>query len=68
MSEMLKPSASLLCKLASIAVHVDEYFSDDGHHFDREAMLSAVRDPEVAEWVGQMSAASLAPRKRSADQ
>ncbi len=67
MTGLLQPSASLLCKLASIAVHVDEFFSDDGHHLDRSAMLSAARDPEVVEWVEAMASASLAPRKRSKD-
>lgn len=64
MGDMLKPSASLLCKLASIAVHADEMASDDGHEFDRVALTSALTDPEVVEWIAAMSAAALAPRKR----
>lgn len=65
MSAMLNPSPSLLCKLASIAVHADELLSDDGHTLDREALLSGLKDPEVTEWIGQMTTASLAPRKRA---
>lgn len=63
---MFKPSPSLLCKLASVAVHADEYLSDDGHPLDKAALLSALSDPEVTEWIAQMSGASLAPRKRNA--
>ena len=65
MSEMLKPGAALLCKLASIAVHADEMLSDDGHSFDRAALLSAINDPEVVAWIKQMTDAALAPRKRA---
>lgn len=61
---VLQPSASLLCKLASIAVHADEMLSDDGHTFDRAALLSAISDPEVADWIGRMTDVALAPRKR----
>lgn len=67
MADMLKPPVSLLCKLASITVHADEYLSSDGHQFDRDALQSALGDPEVADWIGQMSAAALAPRKRHAN-
>lgn len=62
--DVLKPSASLLCKLASIAVHIDEYFSPDGHELDREALSSLLSDNEVELWVAAMTEAGLAPRKR----
>lgn len=61
---MMHPSPALLAKLASIAVHADEYLSPDGHPLDRDALLAGVRDPEVVDWVAQMTAASMAPRKR----
>jgi hypothetical protein len=64
MSELLKPPASLLCKLASVAVHADEMLSNDGHEFDRLALGAALSDPEVREWLDTMTAAALAPRKR----
>lgn len=64
MADMLKPGASLLCKLASIAVHADEMLGPNGHPLDREALLSGLADPEVKDWLADMSAASLAPRKR----
>ena len=62
---MLNPTPSLLCKLASIAVHADEYLSLDGHQFDRDALQSGLSDPEVVEWIAAMSAAAMAPRKRN---
>ena len=65
MSELLTPPTSLLCKLASIAVHADELLSDDGHSFDRHALVAAISDPEVKAWIGEMTAAALAPRKRT---
>lgn len=61
---MLGPGAALLSKLASIAVHADELLSDDGHHFDRSALLALLADPEVSEWLAAMTDAALAPRKR----
>lgn len=66
MSKLLEPSAALLCKLASVAVHAEEFLSPDGHDLDRQALLSGLADPEVRECLDAMSAASLAPRKRSA--
>jgi len=62
---MLQPPPSLLCKLASIAVHADEFLSPDGHDFDRTALTSALADSEVQEWIAAMTTAALAPRKRN---
>lgn len=64
MTNMLTPSPALLCKLASIAVHADEYLSSDGHEFDHAALLGALADPEVVDWIAAMSVAAMAPRKR----
>jgi len=60
----MKPSPALLCKLASVAVHADEMLSPTGHDFDRHALLSACGDPEVKEWLKQMTAMGMAPVKR----
>lgn len=60
----LNPSASLLCKLASITVHADELLSSNGHPMDRDALLSVINDPEVRGWISEMQAAALAPVKR----
>ncbi len=63
-NDPLKPSVSLLCKLGSLIVHADEGFSDIGHHFDEIAFAEGLRDPEVLEWISQMSAMSMLPVKR----
>lgn len=65
MTDMLNPPASLLCKLASIAVHADELASPHGHQFDADALRSALADPEVSAWLAAMTAAALAPVKRN---
>lgn len=65
MDDVLHPPASLLCKLASIAVHADEWLSPEGHSLDEAALTSALADPEVVAWLAAMTDAALAPRKRS---
>ena len=61
----LQPSPALLCKLGSIAVHADEMMSADGHDFDKIALQGLISDPEVADWIKQMNAMAMVPRKRS---
>ena len=60
----LKPSLSLLCKLGSILVHLEEFHSPTGHSFDLEAMKSALSDPEVKDWLGAMDLMAFIPKKR----
>ena len=64
MTDPLKPNAGLLCKLGSIAVHVDEAASDTGHAFDKVALKGLIDDPEVAEWLVEMDKMALIPKKR----
>ena len=64
MANPLKPPASLLCKLGSIAVHVDEGLSAKGHEFDFVALKGLLEDPEVAEWLKQMDKLAFVPKKR----
>lgn len=59
----------LVVKLGSIAVHADEMLSTNGPHvnkdgstFDRLAIESLLRDPEVMAWIQEMG--PLLPRKR----
>lgn len=66
MGDMLKPSAALLCKLGSIAVHAEELLSPDGHQFDREALATLFADVEVRAWIAQMDTAAMVPKKRNA--
>ncbi len=61
---ILIPPASLLLKLASIAVHADEMLSANGHEFDRTALDSVLRDPEVTAWLKKMVKEGMAPVKR----
>lgn len=65
MNDPLKPQASLLCKLASIAVHIDEGLDPKkSHKFDTVALLSSLRDSEVEEWIKDMTKLGMAPVKR----
>jgi hypothetical protein len=65
MSEMLKPSPALLCKLGSIAVHAQEMLSPGGHQFDRAALESLFADADVRAWIAEMDDAAMVPKIRS---
>lgn len=60
----LHPPAAVLCKLGSIAVHVEEMLSTKGHAFDQIALEQLLADPDVRDWLAQMDAMSMVPRKR----
>lgn len=62
--EPLNPTLSLLCKLGSLAVHVEEMLSYNGHAFDRAAMEGLIEDEEVQQWLTKMSDLALVPLKR----
>lgn len=64
LNEVQKPSLTLLVKLGSIAVHVDEMLSDEGHEFDRTALQQLLQDAEVLEWIGKMDKLAMLPKKR----
>lgn len=65
MADPLKPSASLLVKLGSIAVHAEELLSPNRHVFDRDALKTLYDDPEVVEWRKQMDAMAMLPVMRN---
>ena len=65
MTDVLNPSAPLLCKLGSIIVHADELLSPDGHAFDREALKALLDDPAVNEWLAGMGELAMIPLKRN---
>lgn len=67
MNNPLQPSASLLSKLGSIVVHLEELNGPGAHHFDKVAMDQLLNDPEVREWVKQMDSMAMLPRKRTAE-
>jgi hypothetical protein len=61
----LQPSPSVLCKLGSIAVHVDEAMSSEGHPFDVVALQTLIIDPEVTTWLAAMGRMAMIPLKRN---
>lgn len=64
MSDALKPPVTLLVKLGSIAVHVEELLSPAGHDYDREAIKSLLADPEIKDWIAAMDKMAFMPKKR----
>ena len=64
MTDALKPSPSLLCKLGSIAIHSEEMLSNKGHEFDLSALETVLRDTEVKIWLKSMQDMALIPVKR----
>jgi hypothetical protein len=58
-----QPSLSLLVKLGSIIVHVEEVMSPQRHNFDVIAIKSLLSDGEVKNWLKAMG--PLLPVKRS---
>ena len=66
MKDALKPGASLLVKLGSIAVHVEELISPAGHEFDKAAIQTLLNDVEVKSWLEEMDALAFLPKKRNA--
>lgn len=64
--ECVSPPLRLLCKIASIVGHAEEFASDTGHPFDEVALRSLIGDSEVQCWMQQMRSASLAPLPRYA--
>lgn len=61
----LNPSIQLLIKLGSLIVHYQEFSSKDGHPYDKEAIGSLEKDPEVIEWLEQMDKMAFLPKKRN---
>lgn len=64
MNDPLKPSIPLLIKLGSVIVHQEELMSKKGHSFDKAALDTVRNDPEVVEWLKQMTDMALLPMKR----
>lgn len=58
------PKLSLLVKLGSIVVHAEEFMSPGGHEFDRFALESLLRDPEVVRWLHIGTTNGLLPKRR----
>jgi hypothetical protein len=68
-TDPMKPSAALLVKLGSIAVHADELTDNTpnairGHGHDAATIKSLMSDPEIVEWMKAMRARAFLPVKR----
>ena len=69
-TDPLKPPLAVLVKLGACAVHADEmrsYHFDQGapqFHFDLSAMAQTLDDPEVKDWIAQMTKLGFMPVKR----
>ncbi len=61
----LSPSASVLIKLGSLAIHVEEGMGPRGHPYDVVAIQGILADPELQEWLKEMDSMALLPLKRS---
>ena len=64
-NDPLKPPVTTLVKLGSIAVHVEEAASADGHEFDWVALQGLLADPEMVTWLKAMDKMAFLPKKRS---
>jgi hypothetical protein len=62
MTTAQNPPLTLLCKLGSLAVHVDEALSDDSHAYDWTVIHELIGDPEVKQWIADMG--GFLPKKR----
>lgn len=62
--DLNKAPLTVLVKLGSLAVHVEELLSTDGHAYDRVALQSLLDDPEVRAWLRHMDANGFLPKKR----
>jgi hypothetical protein len=63
---LLNPAPAVLIKVASAAVHAQEFLEPDGHAFDKSAFDDCMNDPAVREWLAAMTKAAYLPVKRSA--
>jgi hypothetical protein len=53
-------------KLGSLAVHIEELLSPDGHQFDKAAIDTLLADAEVRLWLTGMGSMGFLPIKRKA--
>jgi len=63
--DIYTPRVTLLVKLGSIAVHADEFTSDEGLPVDGSAIRSGLEDSEVKEWIKAMTKLGLLPVQRN---
>jgi hypothetical protein len=59
------PSLSVSVRLASLAIHIDEFLSPHGHPFDKDAISTLLNDAEVRAYLAEMDKAGFLPKKRN---
>lgn len=60
----MKLELTLIVKLASIAIHVEELFSTDGRNVDRMTVESLLKDSEVQAFLKSKDMKAFLPVKR----
>ena len=65
-NRLKKPTDSLLCKLGSLIVHLEEH-AETGHPFDRTAYAAIRSDAEIEQWFADMAKLGLLPIRRPTD-
>lgn len=62
---MPTPTLSTMAKVGSILIHVEEGRSRDGSPFDWSTVDSLMQDSEVQQFLTDLRALALIPRKRA---
>ena len=62
-SKLPVPNDRTILALGSIVIHCEEFFSPDGHEFDKQAILGLLKHPDVREWIASINPVLL-PMKR----
>lgn len=62
---MLQPSMAVLVALGSLAIHIEEYLSPDGHPNDKIAIESLLAGGELRAFLAEMDKLAFLPRKRN---
>lgn len=64
MKDPLKPDAGVIIRAASIIQHFDEYTRPGGHAFDLTSARSLLEMPDMQQWMSELDAMTLLPKKR----
>ncbi len=63
--DSLNPPVTLIAKVGSILVHIEEGTEVGAHTFDWTAAQTLMKDPEVQEWIAGLRKLAFVPVKRS---
>jgi hypothetical protein len=64
MNEPIIPSLQLLVKLGSLVIHYQEATGPKRHPLDMDAIRSIEGEPDVQEWISEMTKRGFLPVKR----